>query len=182
MVNSLLGADGCIRNDTSNWICDFSKLCGSGSSLQAKLWTIMNGLKLVLDDHYFQKYIVENDSQQTFDLLLDLSFSFHYLDSIILNCRCLFFKIKNHKIMKIDRQQNNVADALTKMKREKRMSLTIFHSIPLNLLHLHHEDMRNNSNTHVDTGTATLSTLHNGDLLSSFWSFCINCGFSVFPL
>lgn len=134
MKNSLVGAGGCIQNNTGNWICGFSKFCGYGTSLQLELWAIMTGLSLVLDNHCYTNLIVKTDSQQALDLLSNNSTALHPQDSIIINCRYLLSKIKDHTIVKIGRQQNKVVDALAKMGTQNKMPLTIFQSIPLNIL------------------------------------------------
>lgn len=60
MINYLLNAGGCIKDDTSNWICSFSKLGGFGNALQGELWAIMTGLNIVVEKYCNGKFIVES--------------------------------------------------------------------------------------------------------------------------
>lgn len=64
MLNSLMGACGCLRDASCNWLVGISKFIGIGDTLQAELWAILLGLKLASQPPHISKIVIETYSTQ----------------------------------------------------------------------------------------------------------------------
>lgn len=87
-----------------------------------ELWAIMTGLNLVVENYNNKKIIVETDSQQAIDRIMNTTTTYHPFASLILNYKFLLTKISDHKITKINRHQNKLADTSTKKGRMEHFS------------------------------------------------------------
>lgn len=100
MSNSLMGAGGCLRDDSGIWLVGYLKFIGMGDSLQAEFWVIILGLNLTSQLPYISKVITETNSNQAAELLLHSTFGFHPLGTIVENYRLLLSSFEDYKISK----------------------------------------------------------------------------------
>lgn len=140
-------------NDIGNWILGYSKFIGSGIALHVELWAILIGLNLAYEHDSNCKIIIESDSSQAMDLLLNYSSAFHPLDSIVLDCRYLLSSLQDYKVVKIARQQNSLANALANKGRKDRLPLAIYQNISMHVLHLHRVDNRSRRTNSIPSQT-----------------------------
>ncbi|MBA0763333.1 hypothetical protein Gotri_012789 [Gossypium trilobum] len=61
---------GCVRDHNGEWIIGFAKYLGNFTVLEAELWGILDGLKLILDRR-FEKIPIQTDSIEAINVILE---------------------------------------------------------------------------------------------------------------
>lgn len=114
-LNYCMGVGGCLRNASGNWLLGFAKSFGVGGPLEVELKVILLGLEIVTSLPQIPKTMIETDSSEALQLLLDSSFHSHA--TVIENCRYLLTKLGDYHFVKVSRQQNSSANTLAKEGR-----------------------------------------------------------------
>ncbi|KAK3211449.1 hypothetical protein Dsin_016155 [Dipteronia sinensis] len=122
-------AGGVIRDNTMNWLVGFALNKGLGSVIEAELWGIFEGLKLVWKVG-FRKVIVESDSQSTVLLLSNTIPLNHLLFNIIHVCKSLMENEWSCTIHHVYRESNKAVDFLTNLSHYLDLEIIVFEEPP----------------------------------------------------
>ncbi|KAK3220790.1 hypothetical protein Dsin_014760 [Dipteronia sinensis] len=115
------------------WLGGFALNRGVGSVIDAELWGIFVGLKIIWKAG-FKKVIIESDSQSIVALLSNDSPTNNPLFSIIQACRSLINNEWSCNIHHVYRESNRVADYLAKMGQSLEPGISFFKDPPPQIL------------------------------------------------
>ena len=116
-----------VRDHRKSWLTGFALKIGTGSFLEAELWGLLEGLKLVWQMG-FRKVIVESDSNSAVELLSKGAPSCHPLLSIIQACKRIIEKDWSCYVQHVYRESNKVADRLAFLGHSLELGCTSFYS------------------------------------------------------
>ncbi|KAL5796454.1 hypothetical protein ACOSQ2_001274 [Xanthoceras sorbifolium] len=128
-VNGSIYTGGVLRGYRGVWLGGFSSKIGTGSALEAELWTALEGLQMAWKSGA-RKVILESDSNDTVNLLLRVSNSNHPLYNLIFNCKELILGRWQCTIAHIFREGNPVVDCLAGLSKNRERRTAYFQSPP----------------------------------------------------
>lgn len=113
------GIGGVIRNSQSDLIIGFMGGLPNASKNQAELLSLMQGLKITMDQNLTPLKIA-TDSTEVIDMLHNGLLAY---EPIIYECRQLMQQLRNPLIRHTFREQNKVVDALAKEGAKNKLCL-----------------------------------------------------------
>ncbi|KAH1073635.1 hypothetical protein J1N35_025963 [Gossypium stocksii] len=116
--------EGLVRDQDGRWIIGFSKYFGNYTVIKAKLWSILDGLKLIADRRD-ERVLIQMDSLQAAKIIQDDSTG-NSNSTLIRRIRQTLPMVKQWKIQHFPREENTITDNLVKMVRDKRPDLKLF--------------------------------------------------------
>ncbi|KAK2634118.1 hypothetical protein Ddye_028910 [Dipteronia dyeriana] len=127
-----ISAVGVIKNHMKEWLGGFALNKSMGSIIEAELWGIYEGLKIIWKAG-FRNVTIELDSQTVVFLLSNNSPMNHLLFSLIQECRSLMNNDWRCIIHHVYRESNRVADCLAIMGHSLDLGLTFFNTPPFEI-------------------------------------------------
>ncbi|MBA0735603.1 hypothetical protein Gogos_019438, partial [Gossypium gossypioides] len=98
-------AEGLTQDQNGRWIMGFSKYLGNFAITEAKLWGILDRLKLILDRR-FERILIQIDSLEAVNAIQEGVFS--------TSNSTLLRRIHQRTIQHIPREENTLADSIVK--------------------------------------------------------------------
>ena len=124
-----ISAGGVIRSDSKNWLAGFALNKGSGIVIEAEMWGVYEGLKLVWRAG-FRRVLVESDSKYVVMLLTNPTPLNHPLLNIIEDCKKLIDQNWSCTVHHIYRESNRVADFMANLGHSLDLGTTFFDDPP----------------------------------------------------
>ncbi|KAH1080063.1 hypothetical protein J1N35_019824 [Gossypium stocksii] len=112
---------GLVRDHNSEWIFNFYKYLGSCNVLEIKLWGILDGLNLSLDQG-FRCILIQTDRHEVVNAV-EKALTGGLKSALIRRIRKLLPKVLHWSIQHISREENKITDNLIKTVRDKKTRL-----------------------------------------------------------
>ncbi|KAL5817622.1 hypothetical protein ACOSQ3_026000 [Xanthoceras sorbifolium] len=129
----MISSGGVIRDAQKNWLGGFAINKGRGNVLEAEIWGIFEGIKLVWETGYSIK-IVESNSKSAVELLLSDFSEDHPLLTLLFNCRSLIQGCWVCVVQHVFRERNRVADKLANLGQDMGLEVVFFKEPPSSIV------------------------------------------------
>ncbi|KAH1039675.1 hypothetical protein J1N35_041418 [Gossypium stocksii] len=129
---------GVVRGKDGNWIIGFGHYLGVCSSSKAEVWSILDGILLLLNKGYRQT-IVQTNSLEVVQALNDMGMDELEI-TVLRRTQHIMNSEGQWKILHIPREQNLVADQLAKPSLNWKSTLQVFDDAPKEILELLQND------------------------------------------
>ena len=140
-VTGTITAGGSLRNSQKEWIHGFVLNKWLGTALEAELWGMFEGLRLVWQLG-FKKIVVETDALHVVQLLCTDNFTNHPNFSLIKSCTELVNGDWSCVVHHIYREGNALADGLAKMGHKMDLGVWFFDNPPAEIRSILVDDCR----------------------------------------
>ncbi|KAL5822912.1 hypothetical protein ACOSQ3_020836 [Xanthoceras sorbifolium] len=138
-ASGMISFGGVIRDAQKNWLGGFAVNKGRGSVLEAEIWGIFEGIKLVWEASY-KKVVIELDSKSAVELLLSDFSEDHPLFTLLINCRNLIRGCWVRVVQHVFRESNRVADNLANLGQDLGLEVVFFKEPPSSIVDVFIED------------------------------------------
>ena len=109
----LVGYGGLIRDSIGSWIASFCRELGKCHNVMAKLWRLLEGLKLVVSLN-IDKLIIQVNASVVVDLIVKNTSNNILLKPLLFECRILLDKIPHNAVIHTIKEANHCANLLVK--------------------------------------------------------------------
>ncbi|MBA0805312.1 hypothetical protein Gohar_004836, partial [Gossypium harknessii] len=125
---------GVVRDHNGNWIVGFTRFLGVCSPFEAEVWSILDGILLLLNKGYRRAIIITDNLKVAHNLAdLDLEDS----GITVLRRTQRIMRLKGEwKVKHISRNQNLVANRLAKLSLSWKSSLQVINEAPKEIIDL----------------------------------------------
>lgn len=120
---------GVVRDHFGAFVLAYAKKLGSCTVLQAELWGILHGVRLLLDRGY-TRVAIETDSSSCNRLLSTGCDDNHPSASLVSEIRRIMRSFERVSCAHVFREANSVADALAKHGMNQEVDIRIFNVLP----------------------------------------------------
>ncbi|KAL5806755.1 hypothetical protein ACOSQ4_029488 [Xanthoceras sorbifolium] len=138
-ANGIISAGGVIRDHEKNWMRGFSMNIGGGSILEAELWGILEGLKMV-STFSLINFVLLSDSADAIGLVNGEVNASHQLLHIIQECKKLLDSRPLYTAAHCFRKENGLANGLAKLGHMLDRGTTTFEEPPTPVFNLFQDD------------------------------------------
>ncbi|MBA0668711.1 hypothetical protein Goklo_001598, partial [Gossypium klotzschianum] len=125
-------AEEIVWDETGDWVFGYNRYLGKYSIFDAKLWGILEGLKLIQRGGY-DKVIIQSDSLEVVKAI-QRSFFNSLNSALIRRIQCILSQEGQWLLLYIPREQNQVAGCLAKLTLVNKEELQVFDSPPMESL------------------------------------------------
>ncbi|KAA3465251.1 LINE-type retrotransposon LIb DNA [Gossypium australe] len=152
----LLSTDGAVTRDTShaatggvirdkdgNWIIRFGRFLGVCTSFEAEVWSIHDGILLLLNKGY-RRALIQTDNLEVVQALNDMDMEEPEI-TMLRRTKRIMNSEGQWRIIHIPRDRNLVADRVAKLSLNWKSSLQVLEETPKKFLELLQEDKDNST-------------------------------------
>ncbi|KAH1047396.1 hypothetical protein J1N35_038180 [Gossypium stocksii] len=124
----MMTSGGVARDQDGNWIVGFSRFLGICSPFEAEIWSILDGILILLSKGYRRTFIT-TDNLEVVQTLTNMDLEDSGI-TVLRRTQRILQSEGEWRIKHISRDQNSVADRLAKLSLSWKSSLQVFDEAP----------------------------------------------------